>query len=156
MTIIDYHFHEGSAGSFESHIFNAWQEASVSNRRRLEDAFPSLFPLPRMYGAGDFRMFPTIEALNDALKPLIVTMNLWGKTIEAVKLPWSEIKKRETLSLLDNAVRHFRVSDRHFANYYPDPSHPESSVNCLGFYDHRYITNHLWYITTEELDTLQD
>lgn len=153
MTIIDYHFNEGSAGSFESHIFNAWKEASSSNRRRLEDAFPEFFPLARMYGAGDFRMFPTREALNAALSPLIVTMNLWGKKIEAVKLPWSEIKHRETFDPMNNITRQFRVRDRQFANYYP--SH-DTDVNCLGFPDRHYTHNHLWFVTTEYLQTLED
>lgn len=155
MTILDYYFdNRAGMGSFESTICKAWVLAASDNRRRLENAFPDHFPVAQMYGVTDFREFANREQLDQHILPHIVKMNQWGKMVEAVRLPWSEIKKRKYTPCL-NPTNHdvtFEVQDRSFGSFI-DPT-TGKEVECLCFGDYTWGDNILWYVTEEKLDDL--
>jgi hypothetical protein len=68
--VIDQQFGmNNSPGSFEAALVNAWKAAGESNKRKLEQAFPEIFPSSAMYGNEnepfDFREFPTRKHYDD-------------------------------------------------------------------------------------------
>lgn len=156
MTIIDHYFNQSGAGSFESALFQAWRLASSGNRRRLENAFPDRFPVAQMYGVTDFREFANREQLDKHLLPHLVKMNQWGKMVEAVHLPWSEIKKRKHTPCLypTNHDATFESHERSFGTFI-DPA-TGKDVECLCFGDYTWGDNILWYVTEETLDEIKN
>lgn len=154
MTIIDHYFNQRGASSFESALFQAWRCASSDNRRALENAFPDLFPVARMYGIAPFFHWATHTKFALDVMPHIVQMNQWGKMVEAVHLPWSEIKKRKHTPCLypTNHDAPFEVCERNFGHFI-DPA-TGKEVECLCFPDYTLSDNILWYVTEEKLGDL--
>lgn len=152
MTIIDYYFNPSGAGSFESALFNAWKLASVGNRRKLENAFSENFPVARMYGVTPFYEFASYEQYEKAVLPHIVKMNQWGVMVEAVHLPWSEIKKREHLPAMSYERSLFKPHNRAFGSFVDPASGKEVDSLCFG--DYTCDRNILWYVTEEKLDDI--
>lgn len=156
MTIIDHYFNQSGAGSFESALFQAWRLASSGNRRALENAFPEYFPVARMYGVTPFYDFANRDQFNKYIMPHIVKMNEWGKMVEAVHLPWSEIKKRTHTPCL-YPTKHdatFESHERSFGTFI-DPA-TGKEVECLCFPDYTWRDNILWYVTEETLDEINN
>ena len=155
MTIIDYIFGEPGMGSFEHTLCKAWQLASSDNRKRLENAFPDHFPVARMYGVTPFYEFASKEQFEKAVLPYIVKMNQWGKTVEAVKMPWADIHHREhTPCLYPIERREFERRERAYGDYI-DPA-TGNYVECLCFADYKWGDNILWYVTDEKLEEIED
>lgn len=154
MTIIDHYFGQYGAGSFESALFQAWRLASFGNRRALENAFPDYFPVARMYGIAPFYGWATHTKFTLDVMPHIVKMNQWGKMVEAVRLPWSEIKKRTHTPCLypTNHDATFESHERSFGTFI-DPA-TGKEVNCLCFGDYTWGDNILWYVTEEKLEDI--
>lgn len=59
-------------GSFESAIIKAWKVADPSNKKKLEQTWPNIFPSSLMYGNEeepfDFREFPTYNHYDEHMK----------------------------------------------------------------------------------------